>query len=143
MFFGQYDHNIDEKGRVTIPAQYRDLLASGAYITRGFDKNLIILCTEDFNALQEKIKGLSVTNLKARKLSRLIFSNADMLKLDKAGRLLIPHFLRSAANLDKQVKIVGTGPYLEIWALENWSLESAEISDEERARYFEELDLTF
>ena len=144
MFFGRYDHNLDEKGRVTIPAQYRDMLSSGAYITRGFDNNLIIYRAEDFDSLYHKIKGLSITKPKARKLARQIFANAAMLELDKAGRLLIPQFLRDAAKLNKAITIVGIGPYLEIWSAEKWSTQTEELeNDEERENYYEDLEITF
>ena len=144
MFFGQYEHNIDEKGRITIPAQYRDMLYSGAYITRGFDNNLIIYRTEDFDSLYHKIKGLSITKPKARKLARQIFANAALLELDKSGRILIPQFLRDAAKLKKAITIVGIGPYFEIWSAENWSTQTAEFeNDEERANYYEDLEITF
>jgi len=144
MFFGQFDHNIDEKGRLTIPARYRDLLESGAYITRGIENNLMVMRKEEFDLLYHKIKTLSITNPQARDLARLIFGNAAMLELDKAGRILLPQFLREAAHLDSTVKVLGIGPYFEIWSSENWRLKESCFEDgEERAKKFESLDLTF
>lgn len=144
MFFGQFDHNLDEKGRITIPSRYRDLLDNGAYITRGFDENLIVMRKEDFNSIYHKVRDLSITNPDARNLSRLLFSNADMLELDKAGRILIPQFLRNLANLDKGIKLVGIGPYFEIWSPEIWEQKQKIFEDgEERARQFDNLNITF
>ena len=141
MFFGQFEHRIDEKGRLT---QYRDLFSNGAYITRGFDDNLMIMRSEDFELLSHKVRNLSATNPNARDLARLIFANAAMLELDNSGRLLIPQFLRSAAHLDGVIKLVGIGPYIEIWSLENWEKKQAKFDDgDERARQFENLDITF
>ena len=144
MFFGQFDHSIDEKGRLTIPARYRVLLDNGAYITRGLDANLMVMRSEEFDSLYHKIKTLSMTNPQARDLARLIFGNAAMLELDKAGRILLPQFLRDAAHLDSTVKLLGIGPYFEIWSSENWKLkESCFENSEERAKKYESLDLTF
>ena len=144
MFFGQYEHNIDDKGRITIPSQYRELLDTGAYITRGFENNLIIMRTEDFNSLYHKMRGLSITKEDTRDLARLIFANAALVDIDKSGRILLPQFLRSAINLDKSIMLVGIGPYFEIWSTENWEKKQARYDDgEERARKYESLDITF
>ena len=144
MFFGQFKHSVDEKGRITIPAQYRELLDTGAYITRGFDENLIVMRAEEFDSLYHKVRDLSITNQKARDLARLIFANAAMLELDKSGRILIPQFLRDAVNIDGVIKLVGIGPYFEIWSPENWEKKQVVFDDgEERARQFESLNITF
>jgi len=144
MFFGQFEHSVDEKGRITIPAQYRELLDTGAYITRGFDENLIVMRTEEFDSLYHKVRDLSITSQKARDLARLIFANAAMLELDKSGRILIPQFLRDAVNIGGVIKLVGIGPYFEIWSPENWEKIQVVFDDgEERARQFESLNITF
>lgn len=144
MFFGQYDHSIDDKGRLTIPALYRDLLEKGAYITRGFDENLMVIRIEDFESLYHKIKSMNITDPRARNLARMLFGSAASLELDKAGRILIPQFLREAAKLNSAVKLIGLGTYFEIWSPENWSSKENIINDgEERANQFRDLDLTF
>lgn len=144
MFFGQFDHSIDDKGRLTIPALYRDLLDKGAYITRGFDENLMVIRVEDFESLYHKIKAMNITDPRARNLARMLFGSAAMLELDKAGRILIPQFLREAVKLDSAVKLIGLGTYFEIWSPENWSGKEEIINDgEERASQFRDLDLTF
>lgn len=144
MFFGQFDHNLDDKGRLTIPSQYRDLLEVRAYITQGFDDNLMVIQGEEFDSLYHKIKLMNVADSHARDLSRLLFGNAVKLEMDKAGRVLIPPFLREAANLTTSVKLVGMGPYFEIWSMENWGAKAAIMNDgAERADRFKDLDLTF
>ena len=144
MFFGQFDHNLDDKGRLTIPSQYRDLLEVRAYITQGFDDNLMVIQGEEFDSLYHKIKLMNVADSHARDLSRMLFGNAVKLEMDKAGRVLIPPFLREAANLTTSVKLVGMGPYFEIWSMENWGAKAAIMNDgAERADRFKDLDLTF
>jgi MraZ protein len=144
MFFGQYDHNLDEKGRLTIPARYRYPLEGGAYITLGFDNNLMVMPAVDYEQLYHNLEALSVTSKNARQLSRMLFGSAEMLDLDKAGRILIPQFLRDAIHLDSQVKVVGNGHYFELWAPELWNEENKMIEDgETRAEMFEDLNLTF
>ena len=144
MFFGQFEHNIDEKGRITIPSQYRDLLDTGAYITRGFEDNLIIMRIEDFNSLYHKMKGLSITKEETRDLDRLIFANAAMVEIDKSGRILIPPYLRPIINPENSIMLVGIGQYFEIWSIENWKKKQAVFEDgKERARKYESLDITF
>lgn len=144
MFFGQYDHSLDDKGRLTIPARYRDLLEGGAYITLGFDTNLMVMRTVEFDQLYHKLKSLSVTNRKARTLMRMLFGSAALLEMDKAGRILIPQFLRESIHLNSQVKMVGIGPYFELWAPELWGEENKMITDgESRSEMFEDLDITF
>jgi MraZ protein len=144
MFFGQYDHSLDEKGRLTIPARYRDLLEGGAYITRGLDNNLIVMRSIEFDQLYHNLEELSITNPKARRLNRVLFGSAAMLEMDKAGRILIPQFLRDAVHLDSLVKVVGIGHYFELWTPESWNEETKMVEDGDlRAEMFEDLNLTF
>jgi MraZ protein len=144
MFFGQFDHNLDDKGRLTIPAQYRDRLAVGAIITRGFDDNLMVMQAQEFDLLNEKIRNMRLTDGDARDLARMLFGSAARLDLDKTGRVLIPPFLREAAGLSGAVKVVGLGSYIEIWSAENWSSKAELLNDSaERANRFRDLDLTF
>lgn len=143
-FFGQYDHSIDDKGRLTVPSQYRDLLAGGAYLTRGMEKNLIVIRSEDFQTLYHKMKATSLTDIDASDFGRLFFGNASLLELDKAGRILLPQFLRKDIDLDTQVKIVGLGAYFELWSPENWSGKEKILNDRENlANKLKNLNLTF
>lgn len=143
-FLGQFDHNIDEKGRLTIPAQYRVLLADGAYITRGFERNLIVIPAKNFNSLYEKIKSYNITDQDTRDLERMFFGSAALLEMDKAGRILLPTFLRDAIRANGAVKLVGLGTYFEIWSADDWLGKEAMINDDKyRATQFKGLNLSF
>ena len=144
MFFGQHDHNLDDKGRFTIPSRYRDLLGERAYIVKGFDKNLMVMRTEDYDQLYHKSRKLSITNEQGRELARTIFGYADLQEIDKNGRILIPQFLRTAVNLGTSVKVIGVGAYFEIWPADQWQSEQKKYADgDARAKVFEDLELTF
>jgi MraZ protein len=134
MFLGRYQHSIDDKGRLTIPARYREFLADqGAYLTQGFDQNLIVYPTEIFNRISRRVSQISMTDPGARLLRRLIFSNAEMVTVDRIGRILIPQFLREAGRLDGDVVIVGMGDYFELWSPQFWTGQSSLMQDNEPA----------
>lgn len=141
MFFGRYEHSIDEKGRITIPARYRELLEHGAYVTQGFDQNLMVMTAATFEALYQRINQMSLTDPVARSLRRQIFSNAALLEQDKAGRFLIPGYLRDLVHLDGAAVVVGAGSYFEIWAPEQWKVQ-AEQQDPSLAEKFAALDIS-
>lgn len=144
MFLGQYDHNIDEKGRLTIPARFREELEKGAYITQGLDQNLVVLPTVMFEQMYQRVSEKSFTDPKARLLRRLFFSKADRVEVDKAGRILIPQFLRQPNGLDGEILIVGAGEYFEIWSRAQWSEQEKELLDTEaNQERFADLDLSF
>ena len=90
MFLGQYQHTLDDKGRLMVPARYRDLLAAGAYITQGFDKCLMVMTEEHFNEVYAILSGLNMADQSARMLRRLILSNAYQVEVDRVGRILVP-----------------------------------------------------
>lgn len=131
MFLGKYEHNIDDKGRMTIPARYRDLISEGAYIYLGFDHNLIVMTKEPYEQIYQQVNQMNMTDPIARQLKRHILSQTDWVEVDKAGRILIPHFLRQSAAIDGQAIVVGVGDYFEIWSPENWSKENELIQDVE------------
>lgn len=143
MFLGQYQHNIDSKGRLTIPARFRELLvAEGAYVTQGFDNNLMVLTVSSFKQISQRVNTMSMTDPMARLLKRLIFSGADLVDVDKVGRILIPQFLRDAAGLDGEAMIVGVGAYFEIWSPDMWQEQVIQLKDvEANAQRFMSLDL--
>ena len=121
MFLGQYEHTIDDKGRMTIPSGYRELLDGSAYVTRGFDQNLLVLPPDKFNQLAQSISDASMTGSDGRDFRRWIFSSASRVEVDKAGRILIPQFLRTFAGLDSDAMVVGNGTYFEIWSADQWN----------------------
>ncbi len=142
MFLGQYRHTIDSKGRLTIPARFRDQLADGAYLTQGFDRNLRLVTAEAFKAVFEKLNMMKTTDPVARDLRRLIFATASQVDLDSVGRILIPQFLREVAGLDGEAVIVGVGEAVEIWSPEEWDQQITLMSNvDANAERFAELDL--
>ncbi len=144
MFLGQYQHTIDNKGRLTIPSRYRELLiADGAYVTQGFDRNLMVLTVPAFERVSQRVNQLSLTDPASRLLKRLIFSSAERVDIDKAGRILIPDFLRQTAELETEVVVAGAGSYFEIWSPNNWSGQAAKLQDADaNSQRFAVLDLS-
>jgi MraZ protein len=143
MFLGQYQHSLDNKGRLTIPVRYRELLAEGAYITQGFDRNLMVLTTSAFQGIAQRVNRMSVTDPEARSLRRLIYSHGEQVEVDKAGRILIPLFLRDAAGLDGDAILVGAGDYFEIWSPAYWEEQSVRLQDAEaNAQRFSAFDIS-
>lgn len=144
MFLGQFYHTLDDKGRLTIPARYREILAvDGAFIMQGFDQNLFILPSAVYEAISRGVSEMSLTDPRARLLKRLVFSTADHVEFDRAGRILIPQFLRQAAKLENDVVVVGNGDYFEIWSSELWSGQAEQMQDAQaNADRFTELKIT-
>jgi MraZ protein len=143
MFLGQYEHSIDDKGRVTIPARYRELLVDGAYITQGFDKNLMVMTPPTFEQIYQRVNQMNMADPVARQLRRLIFSNADHVEADKLGRILIPSFLRESAQLDAAAVVVGVGSHFEIWSPGLWRSQSEMLQNvDSNQQRFSVLDLT-
>ena len=143
MFLGQYHHNLDEKGRLTIPAKFRDALVEGAFLTQGFDRNLRLITEADFEVMSEKINRLSMTDPSIRQLRRLIFATASEVQLDRIGRTLIPQFLRDFAGLENEAIIVGVGEAIEIWSPAAWADQENLLQDADaNAQRFAELDLS-
>lgn len=132
MFLGQYTHALDNKGRLTIPARYRELLlVDDAYVTQGFERNLMVLPNTSFERILKRMDEMSLTDANARLLKRMLFSSAGQVEIDKAGRILIPEFLRQVAGLKAEAMIVGAGAYFEIWSPELWQEQSAKLQDAE------------
>jgi MraZ protein len=144
MFLGRYHHTIDGKGRLTVPARYRDLLAAeGAYLTQGFDQNINVYPQLIFERISLRVNQLSMTDPNARILRRLMFSNAELVVLDRTGRILIPQFLREELNLNGEAVIVGMGDYFEIWSPVQWAGQATMMEENEPiAMRFMDLDLS-
>src|SRR6266508_1166725 len=117
MFLGQFQHNLDDKGRLMMPARYRDLLAAGAYITQGFDKCLMVMTDAYFNEMYSIINSMNMADPTARMLRRLILSNAYPVEVDKVGRVLVPQNLRQFLGIESgELTVAGQGDYFEVWA---------------------------
>jgi MraZ protein len=144
MFMGEVQHSLDSKGRLTIPARYRDLLEGGAYITQGFDRNLMVWPMAAFEHISQSLGTKTITDPDTRLLQRLIFSRGERLEVDGAGRILIPLFLRQFAMLDSEVVIVGVGNYFEIWSPDLWRPQLTQIQDADaNAVRFKAFDISF
>ena len=129
MFMGHYEHTIDEKGRITVPSKFRDELGDSVVISMGFDGNLFAFPHDLFILLSNKVRGTSLTDSNSRILRRLLFSASEELEFDKAGRILLPAYLRGTANLTDNAVLVGNGEYFELWSPENWQVQLAVLND--------------
>jgi len=138
MFFGEFEHTIDDKGRLTIPARFRDELAEGMFVTRGLDGCLFAYPLDRWRALDEKVATLPLTKRNARYFSRLIYSGSEC-KLDKQGRILLPSSLRQHAAIGNEVVIIGVNSRLEIWSKARWQEVTAQL-EHEGADFAEQLD---
>lgn len=127
MFLGEFLHTLDDKGRLTIPAKFRDELAGGLVITRGIDRCLSVFPRQGWDDLAERIAQLPLTQRNARNFGRLMFSGAADFIPDRQGRVLIPQGLREYAGFDSEAVIIGLYDRLEIWNPEHWSNLKAEV----------------
>lgn len=120
MFQGDFRHSLDAKGRVIMPAKFREELGNKFYITRGMDKNLQIYSCEEWEKLYQKLNTLPMIDRNSRALKHLFISGCVECEADKQGRILIPQSLRMYASLDRDVAIVGDGEKVEIWNAAKW-----------------------
>lgn len=123
MFLGEFVHTIDEKGRLTVPAKFRDDLDSGLVVTRGIDRCLAIYPMKEWERLAEQVSALPMTDRRARAFRRLVFAAASDAIPDKQGRVLIPPRLREYAGLDSEVVVTGLDTYIEVWNPDSWGRE--------------------
>jgi len=120
MFLGEYNHNLDVKGRMAIPAKFRAKLNAGAIITKGLEHCLFIFDLKDWETLAQKLIALPIAQANARAFSRLMLAGAMDVELDGQGRILIPDYLRKYADLKKQVVVAGLYNRIEIWDNDAW-----------------------
>lgn len=129
MFIGEYLHSIDEKGRVIVPAKYRELLKKDFILTRGLDHCLFVYPSTEWEDFQNKLKQLPLTNPHARKLVRFFLSGGVECNTDRQGRILIPMHLRNYASLIKDIVFIGVGNRIELWSNECWNAYNTEEWD--------------
>jgi MraZ protein len=120
MFWGEYTHHLDNKGRLIIPARFRHQLNTSAVLTRGLDNNLVIYPDDAWQAVSDQLGQMSITHPTARALRRLLFSGALVLEPDRQGRINIPPYLRDYASLKNEVLVVGMETFIEIWHPDRW-----------------------
>ena len=131
MFLGTYQHNLDDKGRLMIPARFRELLDGGAYLTQGFDRCLMVMTGEYFRRVYVDVNATSLTNPDARLLRRMILANTSQVDIDKVGRVLVPQTLREFAGLDGEAIVVGQGEFFEVWSPAEWNEQVKQMQDTE------------
>ena len=130
MFLGEYEHSLDAKGRLAIPARFRALLGEGAVITRNFDGCLVIYPADVWRTVAERLDSLTSTQEAARMAKRFVFSGATECEFDKQGRVLVPAFLRTYAGLGETAVVVGQYSRIEIWDSGRWRETSSRAEAE-------------
>jgi MraZ protein len=120
MFIGEYQHTIDEKGRMAVPAKFRVKLAKGAVVTRGLDNCLFLYTGGEWKNLAERLAKLPISKANTRAFARLMLAGAMDVSLDKQGRIILPDYLRKYAGIGKNVIVAGLYSRLEIWDEAKW-----------------------
>lgn len=121
MFTGEFEPKLDQKGRLILPARFREELAGGMFVTRGHDRCLFVFPRPEFLELYRQIKQAPLTSKEARSYQRVLLSGASEEYPDKQGRITVPASLRRYANLQRDLAVLGVGDHLEIWPLEAWN----------------------
>ncbi len=120
MFIGEYTHNLDEKGRLSIPKKFRHALLKGAVVTRGLDDCLFLYTKEEWEKLAQRLASLPFSQANTRAFARLMLAGAMEVPIDKQGRVMLPEYLRMYAGLTKEVIVAGLYNRLEIWGQRTW-----------------------
>ena len=146
MFYGEFEHTLDRKGRLIVPSRFRDAIKEHYierfFITRGLDKCLFMFAENEWKLQELKFKSMSFTKSEHRRFNRLYFSGACELIPDKQGRILIPSYLKEYADIKRNVYIVGVSNRIEIWSREDWKnyYSSSKEAFEEVAEKLMQLD---
>ncbi|ABY93290.1 MULTISPECIES: division/cell wall cluster transcriptional repressor MraZ [unclassified Thermoanaerobacter] len=143
MLMGQYEHTIDAKGRVIIPAKFREELGEKFVLTKGLDNCLFVYSLEEWKNIEAKLKTLPLTKKDARAFTRFFLAGAVECEIDKQGRILIPANLREHAKIEKDVIFIGVSTRVEIWSKEVWEEYSnnTDVSFEEIAEHLDDLNI--
>lgn len=143
MLIGEYEHSLDAKGRLIMPAKLREDMGEKFIVTKGLDGCLFGFSQKEWENFEQKLKTLPITNKNARDFVRFFLSGAIECELDKQGRFLITSNLRECATLEKDVVIIGVGTRIEIWEREKWKVHNSEenISAEEIAENMDMLGI--
>lgn len=126
---GEYQHALDSKGRLFIPARLRDELGERFIITRGLDRCLFVYPLSEWATLERKLKELPFTRSEARAFVRFFFAGATECELDNQGRVLIPPTLRTYAGIEREAAIIGVSTRVEIWSQQTWESYSSNVRD--------------
>lgn len=124
MFYGEYIHSIDRKGRLILPARFREVAKANFiekfFVTRGLDKCLFMFSEEEWRSQEAKFRAISFTKSQARTFSRLYFSGAQEVIPDRQGRILLPQYLKDFAEIKRDVVLAGLSSRVEIWSKDKW-----------------------
>lgn len=129
MFLGTYAPKLDDKGRIILPAKFREELEAGIVVTRGQERCLFVYSTREFEELHQRIRQAPVTSKKSRDYLRLFLSGAHSEVPDKQHRVTLPALLRTYAGLDRDLTVIGAGNHAEIWDTQAWNQYYAEQED--------------
>ncbi len=134
---GEYQHTLDAKGRLFIPAKLREQLGDSFVVTKGLDECLFAYPQEAWEKLEQKIRQLPMS--KSRSLQRFFLSSAADVTVDRQGRIIIPPVLRSYAGLERDVVVIGVGERAELWDARRWDAYTDDLDSESIAQAMEEL----
>ena len=142
MFMGEYNHTIDTKGSLIIPAKFREQLGNGFVVTKGLDGCLFVFPMNEWELFEQKLRTLPLTQKSARKFTRFFVAGATECELDKQGRILLPQTLREFAQLEKDVVLSGNLNRVEIWSKANWTDNNAYDDMDDIAEQMTDLGLS-
>lgn len=128
MLIGEYTHNLDAKGRISVPAKFRAELGSSAIVTRGLDKCLFLYPKAEWETMAIKLASLPISSSSARSFGRMMLSGAMEVEIDKQGRALLPSYLRDYADIKGNVVVTGVFNRAEIWDKQSWDAYSTDAS---------------
>jgi len=124
MFYGEYEHSMDRKGRLIIPSKFREVFKENYverfFVTRGLDTCLFVFAEDEWKKQESRFRSLSFTNREARQFNRLYFSGACEVTCDRQGRILVPQYLKDFAKIKNDAIVVGVSNRMEIWAKDQW-----------------------
>jgi len=143
MFMSEYNHTVDTKGRLIIPAKFRESLGEEFVVSKGLDGCLFVYTNEAWKAFEEKLTNLPINYKEIRHISRYFMAGSATVELDKQGRILLPAKLREFAELDKDVVLVGVGNRVEIWSKEKWDAINMDDNMDDIEAALERLGITF
>ena len=142
MFMSEYNHSIDAKGRMIVPAKFREALGNDFIVTQGLDGCLFVFPNSEWQVFEEKLRSLPVSNKDARKFSRFFLAGAAQVELDGQGRILLPAVLRNFAGLEKDAVVVGVGSRVEIWDKSRWEENTSFDDMDEIAEHMADLGIS-
>lgn len=130
MYLGRFTYNVDQKGRLAVPARFRESLSGTVILTRGIDPCLVLYPLESWEPLAAKVDALPLADPAARAFRRLMYAEAANLELDSQGRILLPPELRAWAGIEREAVIVGVNTSIEIWSQSGWQAQQAAMEQE-------------